>query len=190
MKKLILMMTMVLVVMLCACGGENTKTIEGEVAATTDNTQTTEEVTEEKAGESTVSYKGYAYIHNDVVIEIDAQAAPIIEQLGDAISYFEAPSCAFEGIDKIYTYTSFEIDTYPLEGVDYVSGVTFKDDSITTPEGIAIGDSIDKVKEVYGSEFAEENGMIVYEKDDMKLCFIVADDAVVSIEYASTILDE
>ena len=57
MKKSILVMTMVLAVMLCACGGESTKTIEGEVVSTTDNTQAAEETTEENAGESTVSYK-------------------------------------------------------------------------------------------------------------------------------------
>lgn len=183
MKKNVLVLTMMLAMVLCACGGSSKK-IEGEVNTSNEQTQETEATTEESA-----EAKGYTYIYNDVVVEIDADAALVVEQLGEPLSYFEAPSCAFEGIDKIYTYSSFEIETYPMEGKDFVSMVTFKDDSITTPEGVAIGDSVDKVKEVYG-DCAEEGGMLVYEKDGMKLCFIVKDGAVVSVEYKSTVLDE
>ena len=184
MKKNILVLTMMLAMVLCACGGGSSKKIEGEV--NTSNEQTQEAETTE---ESAAVQKGYTYIHNDVVVEIDADAAVAVEQLGEPLSYFEAPSCAFEGIDKIYTYSSFEIETYPMEGKDFISMVTFKDDSITTPEGVGIGDTVDKVKEVYG-DCTEEGGMLVYEKDGMKLCFIVKDGAVVSVEYKSTVLDE
>lgn len=184
MKKNILILTVALSCVLCACGGGSTKKIEGEVNTANEQTQETE-----KAEESAAAHKGYTYISNDVVVEIDADAAAVVEQLGEPLSYFEAPSCAFEGIDKIYTYNSFEIETYPMDGKDFISMVTFKDDSITTPEGVGIGDSVDKVKEVYG-DCAEEGGMMVYEKDDMKLCFIVKDGAVVSVEYKSTVLDE
>ena len=43
--------------------------------------------------------------------------------------------------------------------------------------------------EAYG-EGTEELGMTVYRKDDMKLCFILQEDSIVSIEYRSTVLDE
>lgn len=187
MKKSILIMTMALSVMLCACGGSSKK-IEGEVQ--TSNEQTKDNTDVNQTGEEKAEHKGYTYIHDGVVVEIDAKAAPVIEQLGEAVSYFEAPSCAFEGVDKIYTYSSFELETYPVDGEDFVSCVTFKDDSITTLEGVGIGDSLDKVKEVYGTDATEDGGMLVYKKDDMKLCFIIQDDAVVSIEYLTTILDE
>lgn len=183
MKKNILILTLALSCALCACGGSSKK-IEGEVNTSNEQTQETETTTEEST-----ETKGYTYVYNDVVVEMDADAAAIVEQLGEPLSYFEAPSCAFEGIDKIYTYSSFEVETYPMDGKDFVSMVTFKDDSITTPEGVAIGDSVDKVKEVYG-DCAEEGGMLVYEKDDMKLCFIIKDGVVVSVEYKSTVLDE
>lgn len=183
MKKNVLVLTFVLAMVLCACGGSSKK-IEGEVNTSNEQTQETETTTEESA-----EAKGYTYIYNDVVVEIDADASVVVEELGEPLSYFEAPSCAFEGVDKIYTYSSFEIETYPMEGKDFISMVTFKDDSITTPEGVAIGDLVDKVKEVYG-DCTEEGGMMVYEKDDMKLCFIVKDGAVVSVEYKSTVLDE
>ena len=43
------------------------------------------------------------------------------------MSYFEAPSCAFDGIDKTYTYAGFELLTYPKDDKDYVSSVVLKD---------------------------------------------------------------
>ena len=110
-----------------------------------------------------------------------------MEALGEPVSYFEAASCAFEGLDKIYTYNSFEIDTYPSQDRDLVSAVILKDDSIATAEGVCIGDSLEKLQEVYG-EATLENGMLIYAKDGMKLCFIMQDDSVISIEYRSTAL--
>lgn len=141
------------------------------------------------SGDEAVSYKGYAFIHNGAVIEMDAEAASVIEQLGDPDSYFEAPSCAFEGIDRIYTYGSFELDTYPRDGKDYVSSVIFKDDTIATSEGIGIGDSAAKMEEAYGTGWTDRDGMAVYEKDGMKLCFILDGEEIVSIEYRSRVLD-
>lgn len=137
-----------------------------------------------------VNYKGYAFVYHDVVIEIDEEATPILEQLGEANSYFEAASCAFNGLDKMYTYSSFEIDSYPIDDKDYVSMILFKDDSIATVEGISIGDPEEKIMEVYGDNFTKENGMIVYKKDGMKLCFIAENGNVTSIEYRTTVLDE
>ena len=113
--------------------------------------------------------------------------APVLQALGEPASYFEAASCAFEGLDTIYTYNGFEIDTYPAQDKDLVSAVILKDDSVTTAEGICIGDSLEKLLEAYG-EAAQENGMLVYTKDGMKLCFILQDDSIISIEYRSMAL--
>lgn len=143
-----------------------------------------------QTGAEETSWKGYVFRSGDVVMEMDAEAAPVLEKLGEPNSYFEAPSCAFEGVDKMYTYGSFELDTYPTGDKDFISAVIFKDDSITTPEGIGIGDSREKLTEAYGGEGTEELGMTVYRKDDMKLCFIFQDDKIASIEYRSTILEE
>ena len=194
MKTKIILLCLGMTLMLSACGND-TKVIEGEVkTASSESAETedakAEEIKEEEQAEETVQYKGYAFVYNDTVIEIDAEASPIIEKLGEPASYFEAASCAFEGIDRMYTYNSFEVDTYPMKDVDYISSVIFKDDSIMTTEGVGIGDSLDKVTEVYGNDGVNESGMLVFEKDNMKLCFIMQDDSVVSIEYRSTVLDE
>lgn len=195
MKKRTIGIILAAALLLAGCGGE-AKVIGGEVQ--TKGGGEKEEVEnegkegeeEEKEVKEESSYKGYVFRSGDIVVEIDAEAAPILEQLGEANDYFETPSCAFEGIDKKYAYGSFELDTYPTGDKDFVSGVLFKDDSITTPEGIGIGDSREKMVKAYGGEGSEEMGMTVYRKDNMKLCFILKEDSVVSIEYKSTVLDE
>ena len=156
MRRKVIAGTIFLMVLLSGCGN-STKKIEGEVTVKANGAQAEAQVTAKQetndAGgqqeEAVDSYKGYAFIYNGVVIEMDADAAPIVEQLGEPDAYFEAPSCAFEGIDKIYTYGSFELDTYPTKDKDYVSAIILKDDIITTTEGIGIGESVDKMEEVY-----------------------------------------
>lgn len=133
--------------------------------------------------------KGYVFQYNGTSVGVDADMAPILEALGKADKYYEAASCAFEGLDKTYTYKGFEIDTYPSDGKDCISTVVLRDDSVGTAEGVYIGDSLGKVKEKYGSGGTQENGALVYAKDGMKLCFILQGEEIISIEYRSTVLE-
>ena len=193
--------TVLLTVLLCGCGNSS-KVIEGDVQTKTtgssaaSGTESEEEgtvvevSTEGQTEQAAEKYKGYTFTYKDVIIEMDADAAPIIEKLGKPDSYFEAPSCAFEGIDKMYAYGGLEVDTYPTDDKDYISAVIFKDDTLTTTEGIGIGDSVSSLEEAYGTKWNDEDGMMVYEKDGMKLCFIVEEDAVISVEYRSGIIEE
>lgn len=192
MKKKTAVLILAAALFLTGCGSD-AKVIEGEVKTQGGGEEA--ETGEAAKGEETEagteeSYKGYVFCSGDIVVEMDAEAAPVLEKLGEPNSYFEAPSCAFEGVDKMYTYGSFELDTYPTKDKDLISAVIFKDDSITTPEGIGIGDSREKLTDAYGGEGTEEQGMTVYRKDGMKLCFIFQDDSIASIEYRSTVLDE
>ncbi len=192
MKK-VLAMTMAAALLLLAGCGDSERVISGEVVNVTTGSQV-QEVTGEQEGlqpssqqEQTTAVKGYVFVTGGVTVEMDGDMAPVLAALGEPASYFEAASCAFEGLDKIYTYNGFEIDTYPAQDTDLVSAVILKDDSVTTAEGICIGDSLEKLLAAYG-EGNQENGMLVYEKDGMKLCFILQDDSVISIEYRSTAL--
>lgn len=195
MKKKTAVLILAAALLLAGCGSD-AKVIEGEVktqgggnAAEAEKAADGENAETETKAEET-SYKGYVFQNGEIVMEMNAEAAPVLEQLGEPDSYFEAPSCAFEGVDRMYTYGSFELDTYPMGDKDYISAVIFKDDSVTTPEGVGIGDSREKLTEAYGGEGTEEPGMTVYRKDDMKLCFIFQGDSIASIEYRTTALDE
>lgn len=128
---------------------------------------------------------GYVFSYKGTDIPVDSEASEILDALGEPNSYFEAPSCAAQGIGKHYTYNDFEIETYPDGSKDYILYVLLKSDAVSTKEGINTSSSADEIKEVYGEPQSEVAGSLIYEKDGMKLKFIFKDDALVSIEYDS-----
>ena len=123
-------------------------------------------------------------------IRVDALMAPILEALGEPLQYFEAASCAFNGLDKMYTYAHYEIDTYPQADGDRVSSIFFRDDLIKTPEGLAIGSTKAEMEKLYGTAYTVKGTELRYEKNGMFLKIIVKDDRVASITYASRVLDD
>ena len=184
MKKILTVLLFALV--LTGCGSESEN--KSETTPVEQNTPV-QENTENKEVTDATEPKGYVFEYNGVKIGMDMEAAPIIAALGEPSSYFEAPSCAFEGLDKTYNYGSFEIDTYEQDGKDYISCVFFCDDLIETTEGVALFETKADMLSAYGDAYTEEFGMLVYTKDDMKLKFILEGDEITSIEYASTALD-
>ena len=167
--------------------GDVMQTAEGDFAGGEDGK--TEQSTTD-AEQDINDYKGYLFDYQGTVVGMNAEAAPILERLGREISYFEAASCAFNGLDKMYTYDGFELDTYPMDGKDYVSAVLLQNDIVVTSEGVGIGDSEEKVRQTYGDDVVKDKGIIVYRKDGMKLTFIIDNGKVSSIEYKTTLLDE
>lgn len=184
MKKFVaVLMTAALLFCMAGCGNDE-KVIDGnQQSGGADAAQSAGG----QSGQSS-NYAGYAFSVKGTVIEIDADVTPVLDALGKELSYYEAASCAFEGLDKMYTYSGFEIDTYPNGDKDFVSTIILKDDSVSTAEGVSIGDSREKLEQAYGSG-SEEGNMIIYEKGGMKLCFIMQNDEIASIEYRSKVLD-
>ena len=186
MKRLKIAVIVTAAMLLMAGCGDSERVISGDENQSSGGTVTGE------GSAASAAAKGYTFVSQGVTVGIDMDAAPIIEALGETvIPPFEAESCAFEGKDKIFTYSSFRIETYPDNEKDLVSRVILMDGSVSHPEGVTIGDTRARVEEVYGTEGAEESGRVVYSKDGMKLCFIFneEDDSVISIEYMTTVLD-
>lgn len=142
----------------------------------------------ENSGDAKASSGGYVFMSDGVEIGVDMDMAPIAEALGEPGSYFEEPSCAAEGIAKQYGYGSFVIETYPDGDNDLVCSIVLKDDSVATPEGIDLSMTRDDIIETYGEDYEESGSSIVYEKNGMKLLFIMDGDNIVSIEYDSAVL--
>lgn len=184
MKKFLLAVGCCMLIGMTACGSEE-KVIEGTPTATVAPVQ--ENKTEDT--NQTQKANGYVFTYKDVAVQVDAEAAAYVEKLGEPASYYESPSCAFNDLDKFYTYHGFEIDTYYLDGKDLVLGVVLLDDTVSTTEGICIGDAQDKVASVYGEATETTENSATYKKDDMKLVFIFKDGVVASIEYKSLVLD-
>ena len=126
----------------------------------------------------------YVFTTGDgVTISVDEDMAQVLTDLGEAQSYFEAESCAFEGLDKTYTYPGFVITTRPDGENDYVNSIRLTDDSVSTVEGVYIGSSEADVKAAYGEDGGADQGMLSYTAGGVSLNFILEDGAVISIEY-------
>lgn len=194
MKKTVGILLAVSLVLMAGCGKSSEKVIDREILTNPAGSgeqagKDASATAESSAGGKTEEAKGYVFYYKDVMISVDADMAPLLEKLGEPASYYEAPSCAFDGLDKVYTYNSFEVETYPKKEQDLVSMIVLKDDAVMTAEKIFIGSSLEDVKKAYG-EASQEGGALVYEKDGMKLTIMLENGAVTSIQYASKALEE
>ena len=140
-------------------------------------------------GDTTSEKEIYYFEYKDVKIGINNEAAPILEALGEPMNYFEAPSCAFEGMDKIYSYSSFEFTTYTKDDKDYISSIIFLDDTVETREGIALNASLEEIINAYGNEYEKSFEQYSYTDGNCIISFILENNEVVSIEYAMDFQD-
>ncbi len=161
---------MLMILCLAACGSEAQK--KAETAAKPAAPQ-------ETAPEDANWY----FVKDDVRIEIGEKAEPILKALGDPRSTYEAPSCALDGMDVVYTYPGFEVLTYVMDdGEAKISGVVLRDDTVETAEGICIGSSKADVQAAYGN-IEEGAANLRVTKGNCELLVILTDDAVSSIQY-------
>jgi len=128
---------------------------------------------------------GYVFEYKGVKIAVEAPSTAILEALGEPMNYFEAPSCAFEGMDKIYTYSGFEFQTYTEGDKDYIASIRFLDDTVATPEGIGLNAGLEDVIAAYGDDYKQSFSQYTYTKGKCNLRFIIENNEVVSVEYVS-----
>ncbi|NMA94933.1 MAG: hypothetical protein GX974_02715 [Clostridiales bacterium] len=126
---------------------------------------------------------GYVFEVNNIEIAMHQEAGPILESLGEPMDEFEADSCAFQGKERVYTYSGFEIYTYEKDGEDYVASVVFLDDSITTKEGVYLFSNIDEAIKIYGDDYIKEDNSYKYSQGRSQFVLIFEDNEIVSIEY-------
>lgn len=176
MKKnlLVLFLALVMLLALTACGGAGDQVEEKpqQPEASQDNEQPN--ATEEDGT--------YVFVSGDAVVGVNADMADVLAALGEPVSYFEAESCAFHGLDKTYTYGGFIITTRPDGEKDFVNSILLTDDSVTTKEGVYIGSAKADVIAAYG-ETEDMGVLLAYTKGDCTLNFIMENDKVSSIEY-------
>lgn len=185
------MMLVCLCALLAGCASKPVQQETGESGKPQDvKTPAATEDVQAGTPEKDNSPKGYLFKSGDLTISVDQDMSEVLAGLGEPDTYFEAPSCAFNGLDKIYTYSHFIIYTYPNGDKDYVSSVVLMDDFAETPEGICIGSSLSDVVKAYGTEYTETKGAYTYVKEGMNLLFLYDEEEyVTSIQYSSGILD-
>ena len=174
MKKIIaLVLALMLVLTMAACGESAPETTAP--AAPSVNTPATPDAS------------SWKYTFQGIDILMHAPAAPILEALGDPVSYTEEASCAFSGLDKTYNFGGFFLQTYPIGDADYIYSVWLMDDSSETPEGIYIGASQAEVEAAYGTEGFNGSNAYILKGTTSTLTIILEDGVVSSIQYDAVV---
>jgi len=127
----------------------------------------------------------YSFKSGEVGFSVHHDADAVIEKLGDPIDLVETPSCGGGAEpDREYTYSGFKFNTVNENGVNKIVKIVLTDDSVSTPEGISIGDGREAVIETYGENFTENaSGTLTYTDGDTKLMFGISNGCVSAIHY-------
>jgi hypothetical protein len=123
----------------------------------------------------TFSYKGVPIVPGEDMDELRGA-------IGAPNDIFEAPSCAFDGVDRIYYYPGFLINTYPEQGKDKILSLTFRDDSVQTDEGLYLGMDADAAAAVYENGVRNADGnALLFQNGDLELRVLLEDDIAIDI---------
>lgn len=182
-KMLAMLLALTMALCLCACGNvvKEGGTTNPPQTQPQSGGETTPAQTE--APETVPAGEEYVFTYNGTDIVMNAPAADIISALGEPKSYTEETSCAFDGLDKTWFYGSFYLQTYPLDGADYIYCLWIVDDSVETPEGIYIGASQAEVEAAYGAEHFNGSNAYVLTGANTRITIILENDVVSSIQY-------
>jgi|GEM_PF-454271 len=93
--------------------------------------------------------------------------------ISEEYEYYEAQSCGFDGLDKIYTYNTIEIYTYPQGSQDYILEILLLENG-KTDKGITNGSTKDEIIAAYGEATTATPDKLSYDADDMSLIFALS----------------
>lgn len=105
--------------------------------------------------------------------------------LGTPVDYYEHSSCAYVGLDKIYTYDAIEVYTYPDGKTDYILEIDLLETGKTT-RGIKIGSTLANVEAVYGTAYTTQGLNIVYADGQISLVIMLVNNKVDQIRLTYT----
>ena len=121
---------------------------------------------------------------DNVSIKLGDKADGVIASLGEAQSRTEIGDCGGLGAQVKYTYASF--DLYVLESKtdgNIIDQITFRDDIITTPEGVYIGMTAADAKTKLGDPTSSTDKALLYTDGKYTLKLTIEGDAVTEINY-------
>ena len=189
MKKVIaLLLMLVMVLSMTACGGSKTveepaitRAAEETAPAAQETAAPTEAAPAAEAAAPAASAASYTFVTDGVELVPGSVFDPTI--LPEAQSVFQVPSCAIVGTDNLYNYGTFELTAFDDGTNELIYSILLIDPNIATTEGLALGDPISKMVELYGEGYAQEGSAYVYTGADQLLRIIPQGETVASIEY-------
>lgn len=115
------------------------------------------------AGEAVTLEKDMGVIVENVFYSVYSPAGLLVTALGEPVETVSSPSCVFEGEDFEYNYAFGSIYSSPIEGEDIWYDFYIFDIGISTTRGLSVGDTVEKMLELYGENYyAEGEGMYTY----------------------------
>ena len=98
------------------------------------------------------------------------------------ISTTTIPSCAFSGTDNVYTYDAVEVIAYDEGQGEHLYSIYMLDPNTPTDEGLRLGDSAERMVEIYGENYTKNAGEYAYYRGDTILVILTSGGKVNSIE--------
>lgn len=178
MRKLIAMLALlVLVLTLTACGSDAEMNADLVITRAAEETEIAQE---ENIQEESVKEE-FCFVAEGVELIPGSDFDPTV--LPEAVSLYTVPSCAIEGTDNVYNYETFEITAYDDGTGEVIYSIYIIDPNTTTPEGLALGDGLDRVLELYGDGYQLNGAAYDFYGTETMLSIIIQNEAVASIEY-------
>ncbi len=129
--------------------------------------------------------KPYLFAVGGTNIAIGGEKEAVVKALGEPRKIDRTGSCKTEEMDETYYYTGFDLRFEYSTGKGYlVYMIELKDDTVKTPEGIAIGSNREAVLKAYGEPSMESSGNLIYRKGGTELTILFGGDAVEVIRYS------
>lgn len=110
----------------------------------------------------------YKFVYNGYEIAPGSKADSALAAFGDDYDRMEVASCAYQGVDIIYTYPSFTLYAFSDNGVEYINVIEVEDPIIDCG-GFSVGDNISAVKAVYGEPVVEDDYGVLYRSGETEL---------------------
>ncbi len=202
MKKniLISILTAIILVSLIACNNSEGESNTDDAVNETEPSTATPDSSEKESGESVNDVNcppdladpedEYYYtveLDNGADILLGEAADDTLSALGEASSVTEAPSCVYDGMDRLYNYGAFTVTTSPdANGYERISELSFNSDAVALKNGISIGASKSLVESVFGTDYTESFGVLKFELDGAVLSIVLdEDDTVIALTFSA-----
>ncbi|MCL2363282.1 MAG: hypothetical protein FWC71_01310 [Defluviitaleaceae bacterium] len=133
--------------------------------------------------ETTPDDEIFYFVVRGNTIHLDEDINDVLARLGEPLSTFDVPSCAFDGMDRFFLFPGVQIQSYPVDDMDRVHTILLTDDSLTTVGGIFIGSSLASVLATYGYDYDYSYGLYIFVRGNTTLRFLMNDMMVQTISY-------
>ena len=175
MKKIIILLLVALLLTACTSAHQGNPDLQitraTEPNATEEVPETTEAVVEENED---VFY----FMVGDVKVipgtAFDATKIPYED-------IYEIPSCAGEGTDKVYMGSSYDITAFNDGKSEIVYCIAFVTPEAQTPEGLCLGDEMEKAATLYGS-YEQDGNFWVFTRGNTQLHIVGENGVITNIE--------